>query len=170
MLATEIHVGTMATPIGPIRIFTDAAGVLAIEFEDQGREGARLLRQLRYTNIRSAPIPAEVRHAIEAYFEDARSEPFGTLRLGPSGTPFQQAVWKVLRAIPAGQTMSYGDVARLIDRPGASRAVGLANGSNPIPLIIPCHRIIGVNRALTGYGSGLHRKSWLLRHEGAALI
>jgi methylated-DNA-[protein]-cysteine S-methyltransferase len=84
------------------------------------------------------------------------------------GSAFQQDVWRALATIPAGQTTSYGALARRIGRPAAVRAVGMANGANPIGLVLPCHRVIGANGALTGYGGGLQRKRWLLEHEGAA--
>jgi len=84
------------------------------------------------------------------------------------GTPFQRAVWTALRSIPAGATMTYGELATRIGAPGASRAVGLANNRNPIGLVVPCHRVIGANGALTGYAGGLERKRWLLEHESSA--
>lgn len=89
------------------------------------------------------------------------------LPLAASGTPFQQKVWAALRDIPFGQTCSYGQLAQRIGTPGASRAVGLANGRNPLSIIVPCHRVIGANGSLTGYGGGLERKRWLLAHEQA---
>jgi methylated-DNA-[protein]-cysteine S-methyltransferase len=87
-----------------------------------------------------------------------------------AGTPFQLEVWQALRKIPCGTTVSYLDLARQIGRPAAVRAVGLANGSNPIPVVIPCHRVIGSNGSLTGYGGGLERKRWLLEHEKCAAV
>ena len=92
------------------------------------------------------------------------------LPLAPVGTPFQQRVWTALLNIPHGVTISYGELATRLGDPKASRAVGLANGRNPISIIIPCHRVIGANGNLTGYGGGLDRKEWLLRHEGALLL
>jgi len=89
------------------------------------------------------------------------------LRVATVGTPFQQRVWAALRTIPCGETMSYGDLARRIGQPSAVRAVGLANGANPIPIVVPCHRVIGASGQLVGYGGGLHRKQWLLAHERA---
>ena len=86
--------------------------------------------------------------------------------LAPEGTSFQQRVWRTLRSLPYGRTTTYGRVARRIRRPSAARAVGLANGRNPIPIIVPCHRVIGADGSLTGYGGGLDRKAWLLQHEG----
>ena len=90
--------------------------------------------------------------------------------MATSGTAFQNQVWSALRRIPRGQTLSYGALAKKIDRPAAVRAVGLANGANPIAIVVPCHRVIGANASLTGYGGGLERKRWLLDHEGAASV
>ncbi|WP_312928559.1 methylated-DNA--[protein]-cysteine S-methyltransferase, partial [Pseudescherichia sp.] len=87
-----------------------------------------------------------------------------------AGTPFQRAVWKALREIPCGQVIHYGQLAELLGRAGAARAVGAANGSNPISIVVPCHRVIGRNGTLTGYAGGVQRKEWLLRHEGYLLL
>jgi len=104
--------------------------------------------------------------AIKAYFECQLSA-IDSLPVECIGTPFQKTVWRALREIPCGQTISYSELARRIGRPAAVRAVGLANGANPISVIVPCHRVIGANGTLTGYGGGLERKRWLLSHEGA---
>lgn len=109
---------------------------------------------------------AAVRRALEEYLAGARRT-FDDLVLAPKGTAFQLRVWAELRRIPFGTTTTYGDIARRIGRPGAARAVGLANGRNPIGIVVPCHRVIGSDGDLTGYGGGLPMKAWLLRHEGA---
>lgn len=109
-----------------------------------------------------APLTQAIRQ-LQAYFA-GDLETFN-LRLAPQGTPFQMEVWQRLRDIPYGQTISYGELARRIGNPKASRAVGLANGSNPIPIVIPCHRVIGSNGKLTGYGGGLPIKEKLLALE-----
>jgi methylated-DNA-[protein]-cysteine S-methyltransferase len=109
------------------------------------------------------PLPQTVRQ-LEEYFAGTRREFDLPLRL--EGTAFQQRVWRVLAEIPYGVTWSYGELARRIDNPNASRAVGLANGRNPISILVPCHRVIGADGSLTGYGGGLERKRWLLAHEG----
>jgi methylated-DNA-[protein]-cysteine S-methyltransferase len=109
------------------------------------------------------PLSAAVRQLTE-YFAGTRREFDLPLRL--RGTAFQQRVWRELTEIPYGETCSYGELARRIDKPNASRAVGLANGSNPISILVPCHRVIGADGSLTGYGGGLDRKRWLLAHEG----
>jgi len=108
--------------------------------------------------------PAAIRDPIEAYFRGDVTAIDG-VTVEANGTPFQQQVWMALRHIPAGTTMSYGELAARIGRQGASRAVGLANGSNPVGIVVPCHRVIGSNGALTGYGGGIDRKRWLLEHE-----
>ena len=104
--------------------------------------------------------------ALHEYFEGQRKS-FDELTLAPAGTSFQLRVWQELLRIPYGETTSYGQLARQIGRPSASRAVGMANGRNPIGVIIPCHRVIGADGSLTGYGGGLPMKEWLLHHEGA---
>jgi methylated-DNA-[protein]-cysteine S-methyltransferase len=113
------------------------------------------------------PLPATVRQLTE-YFAGTRRT--FDLPLRPRGTPFQERVWRELLEIPYGQTWSYGELARRIGNPSASRAVGLANGRNPISLVVPCHRVIGADGTLTGYGGGIERKRWLLGHEGLGYI
>jgi methylated-DNA-[protein]-cysteine S-methyltransferase len=103
-------------------------------------------------------------NAISRYFA-GDLEVIDTLPVASRGTPFQQTVWKALRKIPCGTTLSYQQLAEQIGRPNAVRAVGLANGSNPVGIVVPCHRVIGSNGSLTGYGGGLKRKRWLLEHE-----
>lgn len=106
------------------------------------------------------------RHWVDAYFEGERPDP-RSVPLDLRGTPFELAVWDALLDVPFGSTASYGSLAAVVGRPKAARAVGLANGSNPVAILVPCHRIIGTNGSLTGYGGGLDRKEWLLRHESA---
>lgn len=115
----------------------------------------------------AAPLPETVRQLSE-YFSGRRREFDLPLRL--EGTVFQQRVWRELCEIPYGETWSYGQLAKRIGKPGASRAVGLANGSNPISILVPCHRVIGADGSLTGYGGGIERKQWLLAHEGLRLV
>ena len=110
--------------------------------------------------------PSAARKALELYFGGDIAA-IDNVDVEAGGTAFQRTVWAALRRIPAGQTTSYGALASTIERPRAMRAVGLANGSNPIGIIVPCHRVIGASGALTGYGGGLARKQWLLEHEGA---
>lgn len=108
--------------------------------------------------------PSEPRLALEAYFE-GQVAAIESIRTLARGTEFQLLVWSALRAIPVGSTLSYGALAAKIGRPAAVRAVGAANGANPIPVVVPCHRVIGADSSLTGFGGGLERKRWLLTHE-----
>jgi methylated-DNA-[protein]-cysteine S-methyltransferase len=161
----------LATPIGTMLVVTDDQGCLrALEWEDHEARMHRLLR-LHYgtDGVVLAPgrAPSAVRSALEAYFSGDLSaiEP---LSVETGGTPFQRAVWAALRAIPVGETLSYGALAKKIARPAAVRAVGLANGANPVGVVVPCHRVIGKDATLTGYAGGIERKRWLLTHEGVS--
>lgn len=108
---------------------------------------------------------AAARAQLEVYFAGGLKR--FDLALEPLGTPFQLSVWQALRTIPFGETLSYGALAARIGRPGSSRAVGAANGANPLPIVVPCHRVIGADGSLTGFGGGIEAKRWLLAHEGA---
>lgn len=158
----------LATPIGTALIVTDAAGVLcAMDWEDYEARMRQLVRRHhRAAEVRVGAAPEAVRDAFAAYFE-GDVPALRPLRWRTNGTPFQTAVWKALCEIPVGETVSYSGLAARIGRPSAVRAVGLANGANPISLVVPCHRVIGADGSLTGYGGGLERKRWLLAHEGA---
>ena len=153
------------TPLGIMRVVVDKDERLRVlDWEDHEERMLRLFK-LHYKE-ELVPGRTIVREAIEAYFAgDLQS--LDRIPVLARGTAFQQEVWAALRTIPAGTTFSYGALARQIGRPAAVRAVGLANGSNPIGVVVPCHRVIGANGTLTGYGGGLERKSWLLNHEGA---
>ncbi len=160
----------LGTPTGPMLIVTDAEDRLrALDWEDHDGRMKRLLERrygaeairLRETERRSA-----ARRALEAYFMGDMTALTG-LPIVLAGTDFQRSVWEALRRIPVGRTISYGALAEWIGRPTATRAVGLANGANPIAIVVPCHRVIGANATLTGYGGGLERKRWLLAHEQA---
>ncbi|HTC09475.1 MAG TPA: methylated-DNA--[protein]-cysteine S-methyltransferase [Acetobacteraceae bacterium] len=158
----------LATPIGEALLITDEDGFLrAFDWADREASMARLLR-LHYGALMpvAGAAPASIRRAVRGYFAgDLRCLASIAWRTG--GTPFQQTVWTALTKIPPGETRSYGGLAAKIGRPTSMRAVGLANGSNPISVVVPCHRVIGVDGSLTGYGGGLPRKRWLLAHEGA---
>jgi len=149
---------SLASPIGPLLLVADGSGLRQIVFAKNGRpaEAEPDWQQ------NSSPF-RDLTRQLEAYFA-GQLEIFD-LPLAPEGTSFQQKVWTELCKIPYGETISYGDLACRIGNPNASRAVGLANGSNPIPIIIPCHRVIGSNGKLTGYGGGLHIKEKLLALE-----
>src|SRR5215211_7647208 len=145
---TVIEVAVTRSPLGAIHVAARGATLCALSFEDYwANEQQHLLR--RFGAVRLEPGPCTEAVAAE-----------------PGGTPFQARVWRALREIPAGRTRSYRDLAASIGEPTAIRAVAAANGRNPIPLIIPCHRVIGADGRLVGYGGGLDRKAWLLRHEG----
>ncbi len=163
---TGFFVETFTAPPGTILLLTDdQAQVRALDWEDRAASMHRLLR-LHYGAVRLEPKPAvsAARRAVEAYFEGDLAAIDG-VAVATGGTPFQRAVWAALRTIPAGETASYGGLAARLGRPTAMRAVGMANGANPISVIVPCHRVIGANGSLTGYGGGVERKRWLLRHE-----
>jgi methylated-DNA-[protein]-cysteine S-methyltransferase len=154
----------VSSPIGRLLLIGDGHALTGLWMIDAERHTAR--------DLGLTPSPetfTEVAAQLEEYFAGDRKE--FTVPLAPSGTPFQLAVWTELTKIPYGSTVSYGDIARALGkRLVASRAVGLANGSNPISVIVPCHRVIGSDGSLTGYGGGLERKELLLRLEGAGPI
>jgi methylated-DNA-[protein]-cysteine S-methyltransferase len=161
----------IATPIGTAMLVTDESGALrALDFHDYEPRMLKLMRNYYGgMSLSTGAAPAQIRGNLQRYF-GGELDALGAIAWATAGTPFQQIVWNALVGIPCGQTLSYGELARRLGKPGASRAVGLANGSNPVALVVPCHRVIGANGTLTGYGGGLHRKHWLLRHEGAQFI
>jgi methylated-DNA-[protein]-cysteine S-methyltransferase len=146
------------SPVGPLLLVADDGGLRQILFVN-GRHQARPEASWR---LDEAPLKETIGQ-LRSYFAGEREE--FDLPLAPEGTPFQQEVWRRLCEIPYGETISYGELAKRIGNPQASRAVGLANGSNPIPIVIPCHRVIGSNGKLTGYGGGLPIKEKLLALE-----
>jgi methylated-DNA-[protein]-cysteine S-methyltransferase len=146
------------SPLGPLLLASDEKGLREIQFAN-GRHSAQAKPEWREDSAALKPAIDQLR----AYFAGELKD--FNLPLAPEGTPFQQKVWGDLCKIPYGETISYGELARRIGNPNASRAVGLANGSNPIPIIIPCHRVIGSNGKLTGYGGGLPIKEKLLALE-----
>jgi len=161
-----LHYARHPSPVGDILVVCDDEGrLLALDFADhEDRMRDLLRRQWGAVQLQPGPLPPAVGAALDAYFAgDLRA--LDALPTLARGTPFQAAVWQALRDIPPGETESYGDLARRLGKPGASRAVGLANGANPLALIVPCHRVIGANGRLTGYSGGLPRKQWLLAHE-----
>jgi len=150
----------MDSPVGRLLLVGDGAALRRIEFPPSRGNAA----PDRDWHPAREPFVDAVRQ-LEAYFA-GRLRSFG-LALAPEGTSFQRDVWDALLRIPYGETRSYSDVARAIGRPSAVRAVGAANGANPLPIVIPCHRVIGAGGELTGFGGGLDTKRWLLRLEGA---
>lgn len=160
----------LSTPIGTALLVTDADGVLRaldwVEYEPRMWELLRL--QYGAADLKDARAPSELRSALTGYFKGDLDR-LKTIRWRVAGTPFQRKVWTALPKIPAGTTMSYGALAAKLNLPKATRAVGHANGSNPISVVVPCHRLIGASGSLIKYGGGLERKRWLLRHEGVTL-
>ena len=148
------------TPIGSIRLTSDGASLTGIHLEADRYSRASLSDSQRRDDAQ--PF-ARAKQQLAAYFRGELTE--FDLPLAPEGTPFQREVWEELRRIPYGTTVSYGEVARRLGRPKSSRAVGMANGRNPIPIVVPCHRVIGADGSLTGYGGGLDRKRALLDIE-----
>ena len=161
---------SLATPIGQLAFVVDQDGSLRmVDWSDHEQRAQRLLR-IHYGKdgftLSKQRDPFSITTRLAAYFAgDIRA--IDDLPTVTAGTAFQREVWAALRAIPAATTISYRELAQRIARPRAVRAVGLANGSNPIGVVVPCHRVIGANGSLTGYGGGLHRKEWLLAHERA---
>jgi methylated-DNA-[protein]-cysteine S-methyltransferase len=164
----QLLIDRIDTPIGELLLVADEAGNLrAVDWADYESRMLRLLR-LHYGkqgfHLGPANNPLGLRDVVERYFAgDVGAIEDVCVRTG--GTPFQRSVWNELRKIPSGAAISYGKLAEQIARPKAVRAVGLANGANPIGIVVPCHRVIGSNGSLTGYGGGLERKRWLLEHE-----
>ena len=163
----RLSVDRFATPIGVALLVTDAAGALcALDWEDCTARLDRLLRlNFGAVELRDGIAPDGVRQPLADYFAGQHRR-LSVIATRTGGTPFQRLVWSALRRIAPGRTLSYGALACAIGRPAAVRAVGLANGANPIGVVVPCHRVIGADGSLTGYGGGLHRKRWLLEHEG----
>ena len=150
-----------ATPIGRLTVAADAQGLRHVLFETNKYEAAERAEWKRD----AAPLRV-AREQLEAYFAGERQQ--FDMPLRPVGTPFQLKVWKTLAEIPFAATWSYGEVAKRIGEPKAMRAVGAANGRNPLPIVLPCHRVIGSDGSLTGFGGGLPIKQYLLRHEAEA--
>ena len=166
----SFHLDRLATPIGTALLVTDADGVLrALDWDDHEARMRELLRlQYGAVTLKPARVPAAVRSALSAYFKGDLGR-LNEIRWRAAGTPFQRKVWTALPKIPVGSTLSYGALAAMLGSPRAMRAVGHANGANPLSVVVPCHRLIGANGSLVKYGGGLERKRWLLRHEGVEI-
>jgi methylated-DNA-[protein]-cysteine S-methyltransferase len=169
----KLFLDRIETPIGEMLLVTDVAGkVRALDWFDY-EERMQILLERHYGKGGFTLEPARntqpLREIIRRYFAGDVTA-IDELPVETTGTAFQRSVWNELRNIPVGTSISYGTLAKRIERPKAVRAVGLANGSNPIGLIVPCHRVIGANGSLTGYGGGLERKKWLLDHERAHAV
>lgn len=164
---TSLELAGLSSPLGPLALAVSPRGLVALDLEGD-EEGMlhRLERRFGALSLARAGNPGGVVEALRRYF-DGGLEALDELPVDPGGTPFQHQVWLTLRRIRAGETWSYARLAAEVGRSGAVRAVGAANGANPVPLVLPCHRVIGSDGRLVGYGGGLDRKQWLLRHERA---
>jgi len=166
----RLLIDTLDTPTGELAIVADPQGNLrALDWTDHDDSMRRSLRLHYGANgfaLEPARDPSGLTRALRAYFAGDLSA-IDRLPVQTGGTLFQRTVWRALRDIPCGTTVSYGELARRIGRAQAVRAVGLANGANPVGIVVPCHRVIGADGTLTGYGGGIERKRWLLAHEGA---
>src|SRR5690606_18114582 len=167
-----LTLSTLPSPIGSLAVACDAGGcVRGVSF------GEGLARSMRRTwpgaTVTEGAAPEAVRAGLQAYFGDDRAALARidwSLDGAAAGDGFQTRVWRALAEVPVGTTISYGEVAKRAGEPGAAQAAGVALNRNPIPLVLPCHRVVGADGAMVGFGGGLERKTWLLRHEGALLI
>jgi methylated-DNA-[protein]-cysteine S-methyltransferase len=162
MTETSLATATLKSPIGELRLAASEEGLVAVVFPNEKKK--RIFAEAKGSPAAQAHLEAGLA-ALREYFAGKRKD-FKDIKLAPEGTAFQKSVWKALQKIPFGATKSYADIARAIGNPKAMRAVGLANGKNPIPIIVPCHRVIGANGSLTGFGGGIPTKKALLEHEG----
>jgi methylated-DNA-[protein]-cysteine S-methyltransferase len=154
-----VHEICVESPIGTLRIQATEEGLVGVYLPEMEAPAARAAG-----DGEGHPVLQRVREQLAAYFAGERKA--FDLPLAPEGTAFQCAVWRALGEIPFGETRSYAEIAKGIGKPSASRAVGAANGRNPVAIIVPCHRVVGADGSLTGYAGGLACKEWLLRHEG----
>lgn len=165
--ARVLHHAQIATPLGTMRVAADDRAVVSLEFADDeaGQAGLEALARRHGCTLAAGFNPVSIRLAeeLEAYFSGALQR--FTTPLSAAGTEFQRLAWQALASIPYGETLSYGEQACRIGRATAVRAIAQANGANPIAIVLPCHRVIGADGTLTGYGGGLERKRWLLAHE-----
>lgn len=164
----KLEYATVASPIGPLLVVVGERGVCLLDLDgDRDRACRQLERRFGGVTLVKRRDPGGVVSRLRDYLQGDLAA-LDDIPVDLEGTAFQRRVWRALRKVPAGRTASYGEIARRIGAPTAVRAVGAANGANPVPLIVPCHRVIGAGGRLTGYGGGLDRKEWLLRHEGAS--
>jgi methylated-DNA-[protein]-cysteine S-methyltransferase len=154
------------SPVGELTLVASDTALMAVHFPT-APSVERVSGGEAHDVDRGTALLARARQQLEEYF--ARTRTTFDLPLEPAGSAFQRRVWDALRAIPYGTTVSYSEIARRLGDVRATRAVGAANGQNPIPIIVPCHRVVGANGELTGFGGGIDRKRWLLEHEGALL-
>ena len=165
-----LEISEVSSPVGAVTIAVHGSLLCALTFSDKWQEQLpRLQRRFASAEFRTAANPAGISSRLERYFS-GDLEALDGIAVDTGGTAFQRRVWRLLGTIRPGETLSYRDVAHALGQPNAVRAVGAANGANPIWIVIPCHRVIAANGTLHGYGGGLERKRWLLHHEGAAAV
>ena len=160
-----LYANTMASPVGTLDLVAGDAGLVAVLWEDDRPGRVPLAARIAGAHH---PVLLAARDQLREYLAGTRTA--FDLPLDPRGTAFQRAVWRELAAIPFGETRSYADIARALGQPTATRAVGAANGRNPLSIVVPCHRVVGSDGALTGFAGGIEGKRWLLAHEGARLV
>ena len=154
----DMTIERINSPVGVLTVVTDSRALRSILFGESPELGG--------PSEPPSPVHADAIARLGAYFDGDRTA-IDAIAVEPAGTPFQRQVWLMLRRISVGTTWSYRQLAQRVERPAAIRAVGAANGANPIPIVLPCHRVIGSDGRLVGYGGGMDRKKWLLAHEGA---
>jgi len=165
-----LEVAEFHSPIGTIMLAVRDGALAALVFAEGWPDGrVRLVKRFGDVDLRRAADPARVSGRLAAYFAGDLGA-LDAIAVDAGGTPFQRRVWAALRTIPPGETVSYQTLARRIGAPTAVRAVGAANRTNPIGIVVPCHRVIGADGSLTGYGGGIERKRWLLTHERASTL
>lgn len=165
----SLELARMDSPLGQLLLVLDGDQLCALEFCDRKSRMEAIL-EARFGKVSLTPTqePLELCKYIYSYFA-GDFDSLSQIPVSLGGTPFQQQVWSALCTIPAGTTLTYGELAAQLGNPNASRAVGLANSRNPVAIVVPCHRVVGSNAQLTGYAGGLERKRWLLEHEGVVL-
>ena len=165
----DLYQHELESPVGIVYVISDGTNLRAVDFSGYEPRMHRLLARHydRYVIHAARQASDDCTHLKDYFAGDLHA--IDNLAVATNGTEFQRAIWAALRTIPAGTTVSYASIADQVGRPKACRAVGLANGSNPIAIVVPCHRVIGTNHNLTGYGGGIERKQWLLKHEGAVV-
>jgi len=166
---TELFIDKIDSEIGPILIVSDGEKLCALDFaEYRSRMMALLQKRFKSIQLIEKSNPQGFSDRLQSYLAGNLNS-LDEIPVSTGGTPFQQQVWFALRSIPTGTVATYGELAQMVNRPTAYRAVGMTNSLNPVAIVLPCHRVIGANANLTGYAGGLERKRWLLQHEGVLL-
>lgn len=167
---TRVQITRTDTPLGTLEAAVVDGALCEVRFDDRWGSGKDVVaRRFSDADVVAAEDPGGVTSALRRYF-DGDVHAIDDLPVDVAGTPFQEAVWKALRTVGAGETITYGDLARHVGNPKAVRAVGTAVGSNPVGVVLPCHRIVPASGGIGNYGGGVDRKRWLLEHEGATVL